>query len=187
MAEVVTKASIWLVILCYGVLLATMRLRAASRLRLRVRRAAWVAGAISFVVHVLLAFGTFYRWSWSVAWRMTAEQAEQFSGVRAGWGLWLNFAFGLAWVILALRERRTRGCIPKDEDRPAHGWQSVAFRWLHRLLHAFLLFMVLMGGIAFAPTAARIFTTVVFVCAAIAALVCLRSGEGRRPQRPAGS
>ncbi len=183
MAEVFTKASIWLVILCYGVLLATVRLSAANRLR----RAAWIAGAISFGAHVLLAFGAFYQWSWSVAWRKTAEQAEQFSGVRAGWGLWLNFAFGLAWVILALRERRTRDCVSKEKERPPHGSQSVSSRWLDRLLHGFLLVMVLMGGIAFAPTAARVFTTVIFVCAAIAVLVCLRTGGGRSPQRPGES
>ena len=162
MAELLTKISIWLVIACYGFVVATSPKRfARGTLLASMRTGAWWLGGVAFAVHVLLAFSAFYQWSWEIAWQATADQAEALSGVSAGWGLWLNFAFGAAWLALALRERgRSR-------------------RWIDRVLHGFLFFMVLMGGIVFAPSAARRFTLAVFVCAAVTGLVILRSQRRR--------
>ena len=164
MGEWLTKFPIWLVIACYGVVVATAAI--ARNRCFPLRRFAWWLGGLAFVLHVVLAFSIFYGWDWAVAWQQTAEQAEEFSGVRAGWGLWLNFAFGIAWVVLAWRELRST-----ERGRP----------WIDRVLHGFVFFMVVMGGVAFAPMPARVFTTAVLVCALACGLVILRR------QRPASS
>lgn len=157
MAEWLTKFSIWLVIACYGTIVATMRLNEHEPFPLR--RFAWWFGALAFALHVVLAFSAFYDWDWAVAWQETADQAEEFSGVRAGWGLWLNFGFGIAWIVLARRDGQGAA-----RER----------RWMDRLLHGFLFFMVVMGGIAFAPMPARVYTAVVLICALACGLVLLR-------------
>ena len=157
MGEWLTKCSIWLVIACYGLVMATATVTAKKSFS--PRRIAWWLGGVAFSVHVLLAFSVFYGWNWAVAWQTTADQAEEFSGVRAGWGLWMNFAFGIAWIGLALREHRG------TETRRL---------WIDRVLHGFVFFMVVMGGIAFAPTPARVFTSAVLVCALACGLVVLR-------------
>ena len=157
MAEWLTKFSIWLVIACYGLIVATACLTGKESVPLR--RFAWCLGGLAFALHVVLAFSVFYGWDWAVAWQLTADQAEEFSGVGAGWGLWINFAFGIAWIVLAWRELRSKnpGC-----------------SWLDRTLHGFVFFMVVMGGVAFAPLPARVFTAVVLICAVACGLVILR-------------
>ena len=157
MGEWLTKCSIWVVIACYGIVIATASV--AGKESLPVRRIAWWLGALAFSVHVVLAFAFFYGWNWAVAWQQTADQAEEFSGVRAGWGLWLNFAFGVSWIVLAWRETRMG-----ERGRS----------WGERFLHCFVFFMVVMGGIAFAPVPARVFTAAVLVCALACGLVILR-------------
>lgn len=157
MGEWLTKFTIWLVIACYGLIVATA---GAKGMQFRSSRSiAWWLGALAFAVHVVLAFTVFYGWSWAVAWQLTAEQAEEFSGVRAGWGLWMNFAFGIAWIALAWRELRSG---------------SPRRSWIDHSLHVFVFFMVVMGGIAFAPWPARVFTSMVLICAVACGLVVLR-------------
>jgi hypothetical protein len=160
MGEWLTKVSIWLVIACYGIVVATAS--QAHKKTFRLRRLAWALGGLAFAVHVVLAFSVFYQWDWAVAWRLTADQAEEFSGVRAGWGLWMNFAFGLAWILLGWREKRSKG-------------GGAGCSWIDRILHGFVFFMVVMGGIVFAPWPARWFTSIVLVCAIVCGLVDLRT------------
>jgi len=158
-----TKASIWLVVICYGVTLW----RLPSDCGTLVVKAAWLIGLAAYVAHVLLAFATYYEWSWAIAWKATADDAERLTGVRAGWGLWLNIVFGLVWAVLA-RDRLTTG--------KRHGFAGGGRipKGVRLSLHTFLFFMVIQGGLIFAPPAARYFTSAVLVCVALRALVCLR-------------
>lgn len=162
-----TKASIWLVVVCYG---ATLWYRPSDRAAIIVG-VAWLIGLVAYIAHVLLAFAAFYGWSWSLAWQATADDAERLTGVRAGWGLWMNIAFGLAWAVLAWNWfgdtlAKRRGCA---------GGETVS-RGTKLSLHAFLFFMVIMGGVIFAPPVARYFTVAVLVCVGLRVLVCLRRG-----------
>ena len=167
MGEWLTKISIWLVIACYGFVVATACL--TGKESFPPRRIAWWLGGLAFALHIVLAFSVFYGWDWAVAWQLTADQAEEFSGVRAGWGLWMNFVFGIAWIVLAWRELRSTG-----RGRS----------WIDRVLHGFVFFMVVMGGIAFAPLPARLFTSAVLVCAIACGLVVLRRQRQTRSSLP---
>jgi len=158
-----TKASIWLVVLCYGV---AVWQHPSDRLE-PVVKAAWLTGLFAYVVHVLLAFATFYEWSWATAWQATADDAEALTGVRAGWGLWLNIAFGIVWALLAW-------CLFGQTEEGTNSGRVWMSQQVKLVLHAFLLFMVIQGGVIFAPPAARCFTVTVLVCVGARALVCLR-------------
>ncbi len=130
-------------------------------------RVAWVMGLVAYVAHILLAFAAFYEWNWSTAWQATADDAERLTGVRAGWGLWLNIAFGAVWAVLAW------DWLGSGKRRDDTNGRQIPNR-VRLSLHAFLFFMVIQGGVIFAPPAARYFTVAVLVCVALRALVCLR-------------
>ena len=114
-----------------------MRLATEDRLTPFPRRI-WTAGCGCFLVHMILAFQVAYGWSQQAALEDVGTQSESISGVRAPWGLFINYAFGAVWLAdliwwwLAgdLTYRR----------RPI---------WSHWLLHGFFLFMLFNGGFVF--------------------------------------
>jgi len=128
-------ASSWAALSCYA--WSLVRLALESGVTPGPRRI-WVAGCVCYVVHLLLAFEVAYGWSHRTALEDIATQSESISGVRAPWGLFINYAYGLAWMAdlawwwrageLAYRRRPT---------------------WSHWLLHGFFLFMLFNGGFVF--------------------------------------
>ena len=79
---------------------AAVSLMLASRQPARRRAATWVftVGCALFVAHVALAFHFFHHWSHAHAYEETARQTEELTGVRTGFGLWLNYQFTLLWI-----------------------------------------------------------------------------------------
>jgi hypothetical protein len=101
-------------------------------------RACWTAGCLAFIVHVACAFHFFHGWSHADAYRETARQTAALTGVASGFGLYLNYAFLLAWTIDA-----------------AWSWRPARYarrpRWVTVLLHAFFAFMWFNATVVF-PT-----------------------------------
>jgi hypothetical protein len=144
------QGSIWLSMVCLPAGLLGHLLRrggAASRWQW-LARALWTLGAAAFVVHWLSAFHFEYRWSHEVALSETARLTAELSGRpsltgwRAGWGLYLNYLFGLLWC--------------------ADAWwwwmqPTTHARSVRRVLalHGFFLFMLVNGAVVFASGAVR--------------------------------
>lgn len=63
-----------------------------------VYRFAWLFGAIMIVVHIIASYGLVHGWSHTAAVEATAEESERVTGIEAGWGVYVNFAFAVVWL-----------------------------------------------------------------------------------------
>jgi hypothetical protein len=102
----------------------------------RAARSAWIAGCAAYLAHAAAAFHWHYGWSHAVAVQETARQARALTGVVAGYGIWLNYAFCLLWAQSAIAVWRS--------GRPPLPW-----------IHAVFLFMIVNGAIVFAAGPVR--------------------------------
>ena len=133
----------------------------------RLARLAWTAGCLLFLTHVAAAFHVFHGWSHAHAYRETARQTRDLTGFDAGAGLYLNYAFTLAWAADAAwwwaagAERYAR--------RP---------RWVDVSLHAFLGFMAFNGTVVFETGATR--WVALAACAGLAAVAFLSARTHKR-------
>lgn len=89
------KASIWAA-LWLGVLSAWVRRD----------RVCWVLGGACLWLHAALAFHAVHGWSHAMAEEATSLQVAAVTGWRSGAGLWVNYAFLLAWAWVAWRWHR---------------------------------------------------------------------------------
>lgn len=97
----------------------------------RVARLCWTWAVISFLIHLGMAFHFYHGWSHAHAF----ERTRQVSGV--GEGIYVSYAFTIAWC-----------------GDMVWWWLSPAGyatrpRWVGRILHGFLLFVVVNGTIVF--------------------------------------
>lgn len=98
----------------------------------------WTAGVVAFAVHVASAFEVFYQWSHPVAVGETARQTAEVTGMRTGFGLWLNYAFGLIWAADLI--------FWWGRGHRAYGARA---RWIGAGIHGFLAFMIFNGAVVF--------------------------------------
>jgi len=117
----------------------------------------WTAGVLAFAVHVASSFTAFHGWSHRVAFEETARQTAEMVGVESGFGLWLNYVFGLIWVTDVVFWW-ARG----------HDGYQARERWIGASLHGFLAFMVFNGAVVFVAGSMRWLGVALFV--ALAAL-----------------
>lgn len=135
----------WTVRAAFGLYVLALAVRlsvAASPGRERVTRLLWTLGWMAFLVHVACAFHFFHHWSHADAYRETARQTAELTGVASGAGLYLNYAFLLAWTVDVARAWRPGGL----SRRP---------RWIAALLHAFFAFMWFNATVIFPTGAVR--------------------------------
>jgi hypothetical protein len=62
-------------------------------------RLAWTIGCLALLAHAAFALHFYHRWQQSSAWQETARQTAEVFGVEWGGGLYINYAFMLAWVV----------------------------------------------------------------------------------------
>lgn len=93
--------------------------------------------ALAFqLAHVGAAFHFVHGWSHKAAWQDTARQVEALTGWESGAGVWVNYAFTLAWAGVAwMGPRMTPGWV--------RAWRGV------------FLFMAFQGAVVFAHGHAR--------------------------------
>lgn len=58
----------------------------------------WLFGSVMITLHILASYGLAHGWSHAAAIEATAEESEQVTGIRAGWGVYVNFAFAAVWM-----------------------------------------------------------------------------------------
>ena len=63
----------------------------------------WTIAWCCYCAHVLLAFHFVHDWSHYVAWQHTADETARVTGIRRGDGVWVNYAFTLAWLADVIR------------------------------------------------------------------------------------
>jgi hypothetical protein len=83
--------------LLYAIAIACRLLRGDA-----VARLAWTLGCAVFITHVAFAFQFYHHWSHAAAYAATAEETAKVTGHAWGWGLYLDYAFALLWIITAI-------------------------------------------------------------------------------------
>jgi hypothetical protein len=97
--ELLTKITIWLALCGYG-LGAACLLKARQRPHfVRIARAAWTAGCLIYLVHVVCAFHFYHHWSHTAALLDTASQTKETVGAEFGEGVFVSYAFTLGWLV----------------------------------------------------------------------------------------
>ena len=124
-------------------------------------KAAWTAAFALYIVHILSAYESHYRWSHEVALSETARQTAEVTGWNSGIGLYFNYAFA---AILAV---------------------DLAFLWFRdrrpfpRFVDGLVFFMLLNGAVVFGNGVVRFYGAI--LCAAIAAAWILRARGNSSP------
>jgi hypothetical protein len=105
---------------------------------------AYATGAALCAIHMLLALGGHHRWSHEAAIRETAAQSAEVYGVGWGGGIYVNYAFVLAWIGEAVWWRAWPA---------SYAARSHAVRWSSWLFYVVVL---VNAAIVFASPAGRI-------------------------------
>ena len=61
-------------------------------------RFSWLFGSVMVALHILTSYGIAHGWSHAAAVEATAVESEKVTGIRAGWGVYVNFAFVVVWM-----------------------------------------------------------------------------------------
>ena len=154
--ELLTRLTVWLALGGYA-LGAAMLLGARGRAPwLAGARWAWTVGCAFFLAHVVCAFTFFHGWSHDAAYRETARQTAEMTGVRWGGGIFLNYLFAAAWLGDVLWSWLAPSAFAHRSPRLTAAW------------HGFFFFMVFNGTIVFGKGPVRWLGAV--ICAGLAAL-----------------
>lgn len=147
--EILLKASIWAA-LGFAVLSVWVRRD----------RACWILGALCLWVHAFIAFQAVHGWSHAAAEAATASQVAAVTGWHSGGGLWVNYAFLVAWAWVAWRWNRWKRHLRL-------GWWAV------------VLFLGFNGAVVFAPPGSRWIGILWTVAALVAVRRAVRASSGR--------
>ncbi len=119
-------------------------------------RSCWIGGGVCLAAHVALAFHGVHGWSHEAAVEATAQQVEAVTGIRSGFGIWVNYLFLMAWAGVAWR------------------WDRLGSRG-RRIWWGILLFMGVNGGVVFVEGVGRWIGVVWTMAAGVSAYRSLRS------------
>jgi hypothetical protein len=143
--EVLTKLTVWIAVAGYFAGAIVYALSRGRPRRDSLARLLWTAGCAALLAHAASAFHFQHGWSHAAAYRDTARQTAEVSGLDWGGGLYVNYALMALWVAdvcwwwaRGLRAYRRRP------------W-PLAIAW-----HAFLLFIVFNATVVFATGFVRL-------------------------------
>lgn len=69
----------------------------------------WLLSAVATCVHIIASYGLVHHWDHQAVLQQTADESFQVTGIRADWGVYVNFAFAailLAYSVAMLIYRR---------------------------------------------------------------------------------
>ena len=121
-----------------------------------VARGLFLLGALTCVVHIVLAMSNVHGWHHVAAIEATAEQVNAVYGVRWGGGLYVNYVFAAVWIADAMQ----RVLSPAAAARRSS--------WLVWTLRAFYCVIIVNAAVIFATPERRWMGIVICVSLAIA-------------------
>ena len=154
--EFLTRASVWLALCAYAAGSATLLLARGRRTWRARARLAWTFGCIFLLAHMCCAFSYYHGWSHVVAYRETARQTREMTGLDWGGGLFINYLFAAAWLADVLWWWRW-------PESHAHRSRMLTASW-----HGFFFFMVFNGAAVFGTGPVRWLG--VFICCGLVGL-----------------
>jgi len=96
--ELLTRVTVWMALLGYAAGAAGLLVSRRNPAWSRPARMAWTFGCAWFLAHVLCAFAFHYGWSHATAYTETARQTREALGEGFGAGVFVSYAFTLAWT-----------------------------------------------------------------------------------------
>jgi hypothetical protein len=152
--EFLTRFSIWVTLGGYFIGATALALSRRKPGLKSFARWAWTIACFSLLVHVAFAYQFYHHWSQDAAYRETARQTAEVTGLNWGGGLYFNYALMALWV--ADVAWWWRG-LETYRRRP----MTVTVIW-----HAFLIFMIFNATVVFGTGVLRIAGLVlcVFLC-----------------------
>lgn len=136
--EILTRVTIWIMIVAFAVGFAAFALSRNRHNWDSAARLAWTAACAALLAHIAFAFHFYHAWSHDAAYRETARQTENVTGLNWGAGLYINYAviIGLVletiwWWVVGLEAYRHRR------------WPLIA-AW-----HGFLIFIIFNATVVF--------------------------------------
>jgi len=154
--ELLTRLTIWLALGAYAIGAAMMLRTRAGAQSMTYARCAWTIGCALFIAHVVCAFSYYHRLSHAAAFHETARRTAELTGLHWGWGLFLNYLFGAAWIADVLWWWIAPDHFARRPPVITIIWQAFAF------------FMVFNGTVVFGASPVRWFG--LLTCASLAAL-----------------
>jgi hypothetical protein len=127
MADFAVFWSVRVALALYG---ATLALRLGAPAWSRSARLTWTVGYVCFLLHLAAAFHFVHGWSHDSAVSETARRTDEVIGLHWGGGVYVNYAFALAWGLDVAWWWWAPG---HYESRP---------RWVEWGIQAFLAFIV---------------------------------------------
>jgi hypothetical protein len=100
--ELLTRWTIRLALVLYAAALGTLLVSRGRASWDRRARWLWTFGWAVFMSHMAAAFQFYHHWSHTAAWHHTARDTAAVVGWNWGGGVWINYAFALAWTADAL-------------------------------------------------------------------------------------
>ncbi|MGH9754136.1 MAG: hypothetical protein ACREA2_15265 [Blastocatellia bacterium] len=135
--ELLTRITVWLALAGYAIGASVYLLSRGRRSWDVAARMAWTAGCVSLLVHAGAAYHFYHDWSHAVAYRETARQTAEVTGLDWGGGLFINYALIIGWVIDVAWWFRG---LDAYRNRP---------RWLAAAWQGFLLFIIFNATVVF--------------------------------------
>jgi len=135
--ELLTRITVWLALAAYATGASAYLLSRGRRSWDAVARTAWTIGCAGILIHAACAFHFYHNWSQAAAYRETARQTAEVTGLDWGGGLFINYALIAGWIIDAAWWRRG---LEVYRSRPP--WLSVAW-------HGFLIFVIFNATVVF--------------------------------------
>jgi hypothetical protein len=144
--ELLTRVTIWIALSGYALGAASLIVAWKKPRLLRLARVAWTAGCLVYLAHVFCAFHFYHDWSHSTAYQETARQTADTVGLEFGAGLFVTYAFTVAWVtdVTAWWARGLDSYLRRS--------RILLFIW-----HAFFAFIVFNGTVVFESGPSRWF------------------------------
>jgi hypothetical protein len=136
-----TRATVWLALLCYAVAVVTWA-RGEARDPI-VSRLLWVLGCAFFLAHILAAFHFYHHWSHAAAAQDTQRETIERLRVNFRGGVYFNYLFALIWLVDIFAGNFKRGFL--------HERNRVWFL----VLHGFFVFMIFNATVVFGRGWAR--------------------------------
>ncbi|MGE0130202.1 MAG: hypothetical protein AB7U82_19120 [Blastocatellales bacterium] len=127
----------WLTLAGYAVGASVYLLSRGRRSWDAVARMAWTVGCVSLLVHVACAFHFYHNWNQASAYRETARQTAEVTGLDWGGGLFINYALIIGWILDIVWWWRG---LDAYRNRP---------RWLGAAWQGFLIFIIFNATVVF--------------------------------------
>ncbi len=141
--ELLTRITIWLTLVGYAIGASVYLLSRGRRSWDEVARMVWTVSCASLLVHVACAFHYYHAWSQAAAYRETARQTAEVTGMNWGGGLFINYALMFGWVVDVAWWWRG---LDVYRNRP---------RWLAAAWQGFLIFIIFNATVVFKTGALR--------------------------------